>query len=64
MVANVLPIINLPMTLGYLLIAVNGLPLVPIGNDIWASDGVGRDCLTAKSVKHDKSYLLTDCPLA
>ena len=41
MVANVLPIINLPMTLGNLPIAANGLPLVPIGNDIWASDGGG-----------------------
>ena len=50
MVANVLPIINLPMTLGNLPIAVNGLPLVPISNDIWASDGRGRKgvCLTDK----------------
>ena len=50
MVANVLPIINLPMTLGNLPIAVNGLPLVPISNDIWASDGRGRRgvCLTDK----------------
>ena len=34
LVANVLPIINLPMALGNLPIASNGLPLVPIGNDI------------------------------
>ena len=32
LVANVLPIINLPMALGNLPIAANGLPLVPIGN--------------------------------
>ena len=36
MAANVLPIINLPMALGRLPIAVNDLPLVLIGNDIWA----------------------------
>ena len=35
LVANVLRIINLPMTLENLLIAANGFPLVPIGNDIW-----------------------------
>ena len=34
LVANVLPIINLPMALGNLPIAANGLPLVPIGNDM------------------------------
>ena len=39
MVANALPIINLPMTLVNLPIAANGSPLVPIDNDIWASDG-------------------------
>ena len=27
---------NLPMALGNLPIAANGLPLVPIGNDIWS----------------------------
>ena len=36
LVANVLAIINLPMTLGNLPIAADGLPLVLIGNDIWA----------------------------
>ena len=36
LVANVLPIINLPMALGNLPIAANGLQLVPIGNDTWA----------------------------
>ena len=39
LLANVLQIINLPMALGNLLIAVNGLPLVPVGNDMW--EGVG-----------------------
>ena len=34
MVANVLPIINLPMGLANLPIAANGLPLVPMGNDM------------------------------
>ena len=52
MVANVSPIINLPMTLENLPIAANGLPLVPIDNDIWASDGGGSGrgggCLTDK----------------
>ena len=50
MVANILPIINLPMTLGNLPIAANGLPLVPIGNDIWAGGGRRgvRVCLTDK----------------
>ena len=43
LVANVSPIINLPMTLGNLPIAAYGLPLVPIGNDIWASSGGGRE---------------------
>ena len=33
LVANVLPIINLPMALGNLPIAANGLQLVPIDND-------------------------------
>ena len=56
MVANVLPIINLPMALGNLPIAANGLPLVPIGNDIWAG-GVGGLLKQIKSVKHDESYL-------
>ena len=37
LVANVLPIINLSMILGNLPIAANGLPLVSIGNCIWAS---------------------------
>ena len=32
LVANVLPIINLPMALGNLHIATNGFPVVPIGN--------------------------------
>ena len=41
MVANVLPIINLPMALGNLPIASYGLPLVPIGNDIWAGGNGG-----------------------
>ena len=41
LVANILPIINLPTTLGNLPIAANGLPLVPISNDIWASHGGG-----------------------
>ena len=41
MVANVLPIINLPTTLGNLPTAANGLSLVPICNDIWASHGGG-----------------------
>ena len=34
LVANVLPIINLPMALGNLPMAANGLTLVPIGNDM------------------------------
>ena len=34
LVANVLPIINLPMGLANLPIAANGLPLVPMGNDM------------------------------
>ena len=34
MVASVLLIVNLPMALRNLQIAANGLPLVPIGNDI------------------------------
>ena len=34
LVANVLPIINLPLALKNLPIAANGLPLVPIGNDM------------------------------
>ena len=34
LVANVLPIIKLPMTLRNLPIAANGLPLVPVGKDI------------------------------
>ena len=34
LIANVLPIINLPVALGNLPIAANGLPLVPIGNDV------------------------------
>ena len=34
LVANILPIINLPMALGNLPTAATGLPLVPIGNDI------------------------------
>ena len=37
LVANVLPIINLPMTLENLPIAANGLPMVPIGNDMWVA---------------------------
>ena len=48
---NVLPIINLPMTLGNLQIAAKGLLLVPISNEIWASRGGGeraRVCLTNK----------------
>ena len=36
LVANVLPIINLPTTLENLPIASNGLPLVPVGNDMQA----------------------------
>ena len=39
MVANVLPIISLPMALGDLPIVANGLPLIPIDNDIWAGGG-------------------------
>ena len=35
LVANVLPVTNLPMALGNLHIATNGFPLVPIGNNIW-----------------------------
>ena len=38
LVANVLPIINLPMSLENLPIASNGLPLVPIGSDIRVID--------------------------
>ena len=34
--ANILPIINLPMALGNLLIAANGLQLVLIANNIHA----------------------------
>ena len=34
LVANNLPFINLSMALGNLAIAANGLPLVPVGNDI------------------------------
>ena len=53
LVANVLPIINLPMTLKNLPIATNGLPLVPIDNDIWTGGdggggGVRGCCLTDK----------------
>ena len=29
------------MALGNLPVAANGLPLVPIGNDIWAGGGAG-----------------------
>ena len=36
MAANILPIINLPMALGNLLIAANGLQLVLIANNIHA----------------------------
>ena len=36
MVVSVLPIINIPMLLENLLIAANGLPKVPIGNNIQA----------------------------
>ena len=39
LVANVLPIISLPMALGDLPIVANGLPLIPIDNDIWAGGG-------------------------
>ena len=35
LVANILPITNLPMASENLSIAANVLPLVPIGNDIW-----------------------------
>ena len=35
LLANVLPIINLPIALGNLPTSANDLPLVPIGNDIW-----------------------------
>ena len=46
--------------LGNLPIAVNGLPLVPIGNDIWAGGGGSGGLLKqTKSVKHDESYLPT-----
>ena len=38
LVANVLSIINLPMSLENSAIAANGLPLVPIGNDIWVRE--------------------------
>ena len=38
LVANVLQIINLPMALEKLPIAANGLPLVPIANDIWETE--------------------------
>ena len=41
MVTNVLPIINLPMALGNLPIAANGLSLVPLGNDIQGPPTVG-----------------------
>ena len=41
MVANVLPIINLPMALGNLPIAANDLSLVPLGNDIQGPPTVG-----------------------
>ena len=41
MIANVLPIINLPMALGNLPIAANGLSLVPLGNDIQGPPTVG-----------------------
>ena len=52
------------MTLGNLPIAANGLPLVPIGNDIWASSGGGGGVVVVvayqtKSVMHDKTYLST-----
>ena len=48
------------MALGNLPIAVNGLPLVPIGNDIWAGGGGSGGLLKqTKSVKHDESYLPT-----
>ena len=50
MVANVLPIINLPMALRNLPIAANGLPLVPISNDIM-DEG-------QKQIKNDKSFLM------
>ena len=39
LVANVLPIISLPMALGDLPIVANGLPLIPIDNDIWVGGG-------------------------
>ena len=42
LVANVLPIIDLPMALGNLPIAGNGLPLVPLGNDMRKSN-LGRN---------------------
>ena len=41
LVANVLPIINLPMALGNLPIAANGLPLIPIDKHVWAGGGRG-----------------------
>ena len=56
MVANVLPIINLPMTLGNLPIALNGLLLVPIGNDMQVT-GFSRktdDRQTNKNIQWDQ----------
>ena len=40
MAADVLPIINLPAVLGNLPKAANGLPLVPIGNDMQETNTV------------------------
>ena len=59
LVANVLPIVNLPMALGNLPIAANGLSLVPIGTDIRekANDKFLRVTLTLRD-KHQHSVYL------
>ena len=58
MIANILPIISLPMALRNLPVAVNGLPLVPIGNDIQALIKIESQMHNAVKVKTRKNWMM------
>ena len=60
-VANVLPIIDLPMVMENLPIAANGLPLVPIGNDMWEYFSESKWSSKSCSYKHTRSVRNCDC---
>ena len=64
MVANVLPIINLPMALGNLPIAANGLQLVRIGNDLQGSCWEKGNFLVINKFKYDQTWNIWPSPLS